>query len=365
MIPLVDLKAQLAEIEDEVRAGFDRVLANTAFILGPEVAAFEEAFARFSEVKHCVGVANGTDALEIGLRALDIGPGDEVIVPANSFIASALAVHRAGATPVLVDADPEHHLLDLDGTRAKLGPKTKAIMPVHLYGQMAPMEEVRKVAEDTGVHVVEDAAQAQGARRAGKRAGSLGAVAGTSFYPGKNLGAFGDGGAVLTDSDDIAGRVRALRNYGSDVKYHHPETGFNSRLDALQAVVLSAKLERLDAWNAARRAAASRYAELLADVDGVTLPGTAPDNEHIWHLYVVRVSRRDEVLRALHGSGVGAGIHYPVPIHLQGAFAHLGHSRGDFPVTEQAADEILSLPMFPEITPEQQQTVAEALKSVL
>lgn len=364
-IPLVDLKAQHREIAEQVQRGFARVMENTSFILGKDVAEFEAAYARFSGVPHCIGVANGTDALELALRALGVGQGDEVILPANTFIASALAVARAGATPVLVDCDPRYQLMDPDRVRAKLGPRTKALMPVHLFGQMAPMEELEKIAAERRLLLVEDAAQAQGARQQGRPAGSIGSASGTSFYPGKNLGAYGDAGAVLTGSDELARKVRALRNYGSEVKYHHPETGFNSRLDTLQAVVLLAKLERLARWNEARRKAAARYHELLGSIDGVKLPSTLPGNEHIWHLYVVRVPRRDQVLEKLQEQGIGAGIHYPAPLHLQGAFRHLGHRRGAFPVCEAAAGEILSLPMFPEITPEQQARVADALREAL
>ncbi|MDQ3757840.1 MAG: DegT/DnrJ/EryC1/StrS family aminotransferase [Actinomycetota bacterium] len=364
-MPLVDLKAQHEQVRDEVQRGWEAVLSRTAFVLGDEVGEFEQAFADFSGVRHCIGVANGTDALELALRAAGIGLGDEVIVPANTFIASALAVARAGATPVLVDVDPDTHLLDLDRAADAVSPRTRAVMPVHLYGQVAPMAEVQALAHAHDLVVVEDAAQAQGARRSGRTAGGFGLVAGTSFYPGKNLGAYGDAGAVLTDDDAIAGRIRALRNYGSEVKYHHPETGFNSRLDTLQAVVLSAKLRRLAGWNEQRRQAAARYDELLADLEEVARPVTLEGNEHVWHLYVVRVPDRDRVLASLHDAGVGAGIHYPVPVHLQGAFAHLGQGPGSFPVTEQAAAEILSLPMYAEITPEQQQQVVDALRKAV
>jgi dTDP-4-amino-4,6-dideoxygalactose transaminase len=344
LIPLVDLKAQHRQIADEVQAGFARLFENTAFILGAEVAAFEQAFARFSGVKHCVGVASGTDALEMMLRAVGIGSGDEVIVPANSFIATALAVVRAGATPVFVDSDPRTHLID---------------------GQMAATEELKAIADQAGVVLLEDAAQCQGATRHGSGPASVGLAAGTSFYPGKNLGAYGDGGAVLTNSDDIATTVRALRTYGSEVKYHHPRVGFNSRLDTMQAVVLNAKLKRLAAWNEARRQAACRYDELLAGLDAVTLPVTLSGNQHVWHLYVVRLRRRDDVLSKLNAAGIGVGLHYPVPIHLQGAFTYLGHNRGDFPVAEAAAEEVLSLPLFPEITIEQQRYVASELEKAL
>ncbi len=365
MIPLVDLAAQHRQIADEVAAGFARVFERTSFILGAEVAEFELEFARFVGVGFCVGTANGTDALELALRALGVGPGDEVIVPANSFIASALAVARAGANPVLVDSDAATHLLDVADVERKLGPRTRAIMPVHLYGQVAPLETLLPLAQARGIAILEDAAQAQGATRHGRCAGSFGAAAATSFYPGKNLGAYGDAGAVLTSSPEIAQRVRALRNYGSELKYVHTETGFNSRLDTLQAVVLSAKLKRLAGWNAARRRAAKRYDELLAGTPGLTLPVTLPGNEPIWHLYVVRVQRRDEVLARLAAEGIGAGVHYPTPIHLQGAFRQLGHRAGDFPVAERAAAEILSLPLFAEISPEQQERVAGVLKRAL
>jgi dTDP-4-amino-4,6-dideoxygalactose transaminase len=264
-----------------------------------------------------------------------------------------------------VDSDPDYHLIDVAQIEAKITAKTKAIMPVHLYGQCAPMEEVLAIAKKRGLLVLEDAAQSQGAKRNGVTAGGFGLAAGVSFYPGKNLGAFGDAGGVLTTSDDVAKKIRALRNYGSEVKYHHPETGFNSRLDTLQAVVLNAKLPLLAGWNAARREAAKRYDELLASLSEVTRPRTLAGNEHIWHLYVIEVDRRDDVLATLNQKGIGAGIHYPVPVHLQGAYAHLGHRKGDFPVAERAAERILSLPMFAEISPEQQVEVVDALKGAL
>lgn len=372
-IPLVDLAAQHRQVADEVETGFREVIDRTAFVLGPQVAAFEEAFAAFCGVGHCVGVANGTDALELALRALGVGvdPADEVIVPVNSFVASGLAVVRAGARPVFVDIDPVTYLCDVEAIAARISPRTKAVMPVHLYGQVAPMEAVAEVATAADVAVVEDAAQAQGARRHGRPAGSFGALAATSFYPGKNLGAYGDGGAVVTDDAAAATKVRALRNYGSEVKYLHPEVGFNSRLDTLQAVVLTAKLVHLERWNGQRRAAAGRYASLLADLDDqLALPVELDGNESIWHLYVVRLresdaARRDEVLAQLHAAGIGAGIHYPVPMHLQGAFASLGHAPGDFPVAEEVAGQIISLPMFAEITSAQQERVVDVLRKAL
>jgi dTDP-4-amino-4,6-dideoxygalactose transaminase len=363
-IHLVDLKAQHAEVADEVAQGFAKVIADTAFVLGPQVREFEEAFARFCGLPHCVGVANGTDAIELTVRALGLGTGDEVIVPANTFIATALGVVRAGARPVIVDCD-EYQLLDPARIEASIGPRARAVLPVHLFGQIANMEAICEVAKIRGLVVIEDGAQSQGARRNGKPSGAFGVAAATSFYPGKNIGAYGDAGAVVTASDETAARLRKLRNWGSEKKYHHPEIGFNSRLDTLQAVVLSAKLKRLDAWNQARRQAAARYDQLLAGVSGIELPKTLPGNEHVWHLYVVRVQNRDEVLAKLNAEGIGAGIHYPVPLHLHGALQDLGYRVGDFPEAERAAAEILSLPMYPHIIEAQQQRVVEVLRKAL
>ena len=364
-IPLVDLQIMHREIEAEVNEAFARIMSSGAFVLGPDVAEFEAAFASYCGVAHCVGVANGTDALELALRALDVGPGGEVVLPANTFIATALAVARAGATPVLVDAREGDLLIDPGAVESAITVRTRAIAAVDLFGQIAPFEALTKVAEERGLALVEDAAQSQGARRDGRPAGSFGDVAGTSFYPGKNLGAYGDGGAVTTNRDDVADRIRRLRNYGSEVKYHHPETGFNSRLDTLQAAVLNAKLARLDDWNAQRRAAAARYDERLGDVADLRLPVTDARNEPVWHIYQVRIPRRDDVLEKLHAAGIGAGIHYPVPIHLQGAFASLGLGEGSFPVSEAAAREMISLPIFPGITEGQQDQVVDALRAAL
>jgi dTDP-4-amino-4,6-dideoxygalactose transaminase len=353
-IPLVDLKAAHEEVADEVRAGFDRVLAASAFIQGPDVAEFEREFAAFARVGHCVGVGNGTDAIELALRAADLPPGAGVILPANTFVASAEAVLRAGLRPVLVDVDPDHLLADpARVAEAAAGTDVAAVLPVHLFGQMAPMKEIGDIAAGAGLVVVEDAAQSQGASHLGRASGSRGLLAD------------GDAGAVLTDQPELAERVRLLGNHGSARKYEHSTLGFNSRLDTLQAVVLRAKLARLAGWNALRRAAAARYDALLADLDGVTLPRTLPGNEHVWHLYVIRVPRRDEVLRRLNEAGIGAGIHYPVPVHLAPAFAGLGYEAGDFPVAERAAGEILSLPLYPQITEEQQERVVAALRQAL
>ena len=360
-IPLVDLRAQQREIDAEVRAGLDDVFANTAFVGGPAVGAFERDFAAYLGVAECVGVANGTDALEIALRAIGIRPGAEVIVPANTFIATAEAVSRMGAVPVVVDVDPDHLLIDPAAAKAAITSRTEAIIPVHLFGQVAPMEEILDVAGAAGLAVVEDAAQSQGARRHGSSAGTFGAVAGTSFYPGKNLGAAGDGGAVLTGDPEIARRARLISAHGSARKYDHEVIGFNSRLDTVQAVVLSAKLARLEGWNELRRQAADRYAALLADLPGVVVPRSADGNSDVWHLYVIQVDDRDRVLADLHDAGIGAGIHYPVPVHLTGAYADLGVGPGACPVAEAAADRILSLPIYPHLTAAQQEQVVAAL----
>ena len=365
-IPLVDLGAQHAAVADEIADGWREVLARTSFIAGPQVAEFESDYAASIGTRHCVGVANGTDAIEIALRALGVGSGDECILPANTFIATVEAVSRAGAEPVLVDcADDGTYLIDADAVEAAVTPRTRAIIPVHLYGQAAPVEQLLPLAEKIGAWVVEDAAQSQGARREGRGAGALGHLAATSFYPGKNLGAYGDAGAVLTDSDELAARMRMIRDHGSRHKYAHEVIGLNSRLDTLQAVVLSAKLRRLARWNAMRQAAAERYDALLSQVEQVIRPYVLDGNEHVWHLYVVRVPDRDRVLKELHAAGIGAGIHYPVPVHLTSAFAGLGYAEGTFSVTERVAREILSLPLFPEITPSQQERVVSVLMAAM
>jgi dTDP-4-amino-4,6-dideoxygalactose transaminase len=365
-IPLVDLGVQHAAVADEIAEGWREVLARTSFIAGPQVAMFESEYAAFIGTRHCVGMANGTDAIEIALRALGVGRGDECILPANTFIATAEAVSRAGATPVLVDcADDGTYLIDADAVEAAMTPRTRAIIPVHIYGQAAPVEQLLPLAAKIGAWVVEDAAQSQGARRGGRSAGTLGHMAATSFYPGKNLGAYGDAGAVLTDSDELAARMRVIRDHGSRRKYEHEVIGLNSRLDTLQAVVLSAKLRRLARWNALRQAAADRYDALLSQVDEAIRPCVLDGNEHVWHLYVVRVPDRDRVLKELHAAGIGAGIHYPVPIHLTPAFAGLGYAERAFPVAERAAGEILSLPLFPEITPAQQERVVSVLMAAM
>lgn len=362
-VPFADLRIMHEQIASEVDEGFRRVLETTAFIGGPDVDAFEQAFARYTGATHCIGVGNGTDALELALRASGVGAGDEVVIPANTFVATAEAVVRAGATPVLADVDAAY-LLDPESVRERLTGRTAAVVGVHLYGQMAPMEKLADVV-GPDVRLIEDAAQSQGARRHGVGSGSVGHAAGTSFYPGKNLGAYGDAGAVTTSSDEVAARVQQLRNHGGVHKYEHVVIGTNSRLDTLQAVVLAAKLRRLDEWNSQRREAADRYGRLLAGVDGLHLPETAEGNEHVWHLYVVEVDERDKVRRVLSEAGIGVGIHYPAPVHLLPAFASLGGGAGDFPAAEAQAGRILSLPMFPGITADQQERVADVLVGAL
>jgi dTDP-4-amino-4,6-dideoxygalactose transaminase len=357
-VPMLDLGWQHAQIADDVRSGFDRVLAASSYILGPDVAQFEREFAEYCSVANVVGVGNGTDAIELALRAAGVGPGDEVIIPANTFVATAEAVVRAGGTVVFVDCD-ENFLLDPSLIKAAITTKTKAVVAVHLYGQTADVDAIR--AEVGGaILVIEDAAQAQGAEYRGRRAGSLGDAAGTSFYPGKNLGAYGDGGAVMTPSDEIAQRVRALRNHGGVNKYEHLEVGTTSRLDSLQAVVLSAKLRLLDEWNAERVRLAARYTHELAGIAGVVTPSTVDGNGHVFHQYVVRVPDRDRVLNELLAQQIGAGLHYPTPVHLLPSFAGIAPA-GAFPVSERLAGEILSLPIYPGLTSAQQDYVIERL----
>jgi dTDP-4-amino-4,6-dideoxygalactose transaminase len=364
-VPFLDLAAQSAEIADEVLPVWQRLFDSAGFIGGSEIAAFEREYAEYIGVEHVIGVSNGTDALELAYRAVGVGPGDEVIMPANTFIATAEAVSRIRAVPVFVDVDDEYLLIDPDAVEAAITERTRVIAPVHLFGQTAPVERILPIAEKHGLVVVEDAAQSQGASSSAGRAGALARVAATSFYPGKNLGAAGDAGAVMTDDAGIAAFIRSLAAHGSSVKYVHDHIGMNARLDAIQAPVLRAKLKRLEGWNAARRAAADRYAGLLVDIEGVRVPCVRPGNTDVWHLYVVRVEERERVLAELSAAHVGSGIHYPTPVHLSEAYAGLGYRRGQFPVAEAAADRILSLPMFPHLTYAQQESVAEALHSAV
>ena len=359
-IPLVELAGQYRGLRDEIVPALERVMEAGDFILGGEVERFEAEFAAFCEAPHAVGVASGTDALLLALRALGIGPGDEVVVPANTFIATALAVTHAGATPVLADVREDDACLDPEALEAALTPRTRAVIPVHLYGQPARMDEILEIARRRGLRVLEDACQAHGARHRGRRAGSLGDAAAFSFYPGKNLGAYGDGGAVVTADPEVAARLRLDRQYGQRVKYLHDSLGMNSRLDTVQAAVLRIKLARLEGWNARRRALAARYDRALEE-SGVLLPRTRPEVEHVHHLYVVRHPARDDLLRGLHARGIGAGIHYPVPVHLQPPYRELRTVPEGAPVTTRMAGEILSLPLYPEMAPEAVDEVAAAV----
>lgn len=359
-IPFVDLATQYRSIKADVDAAVLRVLERGDFILGQDVTAFEQEFAAYCETSHCLGVANGTDALKLALQACGIGPGDEVISAAHTFIATTLAITECGATPVLVDCDPDYYLIDVAKIEAAITPKTKAILPVHLYGQCADMDPILAIAKKHNLVVVEDACQAHGARYKGKRAGSIGDIAAFSFYPGKNLGAYGDGGAITTNRADLAERIKLLRNYGQRVKYHHDEKGGNSRLDSVQAAVLRVKLRHLDDWNAARGRAAEEYGKALAG-KGLGLPKIAPYSTHVFHLYVVQTNDRAGLQKALDAAGAQHGIHYPIPIHRQPAMADLGYAEGAFPVSERVAPLILSLPMFPELTKEQIGRVAAAI----
>lgn len=349
-LPFLDLNAPHEEVADELAAAFDRVRRSGSFVLGPEVEAFEQEFAAYCGVRHCVGIGNGLDALHLVLRAWDIGAGDEVIVPSNTFIATWLAVTFAGARPVPVEPSPDTFNIDPDRIEAAISPRTRAIIAVHLYGQPADMERIREIARRTGLRVLEDAAQSHGARYRGRRVGGLGDAAAFSMYPGKNLGALGDAGCVTTEDGDLAARLRALRSYGSTVKYHHPIRGFNSRLDELQAALLRVKLRRLDEWNGRRARVATWYSRVLpALYPDVILPRVPAWAEPAWHLYVVRAPDRQRLQEALKASDVGTLIHYPVPPHLQEAYRDLEIDEGSLPIAEQLAREVISLPIGPHL----------------
>jgi dTDP-4-amino-4,6-dideoxygalactose transaminase len=363
-VPFVDLQAQYRSIKSEVDAAVQRVLNTSAFILGPEVEAFERAFAEYVGAKFCVGVSNGTAAIQLALTACGVGAGDEVIVPANTFFATAEAVSTANASPVFVDCEADSSNIDASAIEAAITSRTRAILPVHLYGQPADLDAIFEIAERHNLIVVEDAAQAHGARYKGQRVGPLARAGCFSFYPGKNLGAYGEGGAVVTNDADVARRVRLLRDHGSEQKYRHEIVGYNFRLEGIQGAVLGVKLKHLDGWNEQRRAHAARYRELLAphvDAGSLTLPREMSYAEHVYHLFVIQTDARDSLQRFLSAAGVQTGIHYPVPVHLQPAYASLGHKEGDFPHAESQARGLLSLPMFAELTGRQVAYVADAL----
>lgn len=361
-VPFLELKPTYDELRGEFDAAYHRVMDSGHYLLGGELEAFESEYAAYCQAKHCIAVGNGLDALHLILRAYDIGAGDEVIVPTNTFIATWLAVSYAGATPVGVEPDEKTSNLDPARIAAAITPRTKAIMPVHLYGQPADLDAILAVAQRHGLKVIEDSAQAQGARYRGRRTGSLGHAAGHSFYPGKNLGAFSDAGAVTTDDDTLADRVRTLRNYGSKKKYFHDCKGFNSRVDELQAAFLRVKLLKLNEWNTRRQKLAGRYRAELSGAPGLTVPHVPDWAEPVWHLFVVRHARRDALQQKLAEAGVGSLIHYPVAAHLAGAYADLKLARGTFPVAEALADSVLSLPMGPHLTDAQVAIVIEQVQ---
>jgi dTDP-4-amino-4,6-dideoxygalactose transaminase len=358
-LPLLDLHAQHDAIREELEAAIARVLAHGRFVQGPEVAEFEDSFAAYCEVEHCIGVANGTAAIELVLRAAGVGPGDEVVTTPLTFIATVEPVLLVGARPVFADVDRETGLLAPEAVEAAITPRTAAIMPVHLYGQPVDLDAFRALADRHELFLLEDAAQAHGASWRGRRAGSVGDAATFSFFPGKNLGALGDAGAVTTGDGALAGRVRKLRDHGRIDKYRHDVAGTNARLDTLQAAVLHAKLAHLDAWNEARRRHAAAYDDAFADVAGVTPIRVAEGANAVFHQYVVRLADRDGARTALADRGIDSGVHYPVPLHRQPALAEL--ATGDFPAADALAGEVLSLPVFPELTDEQRDSVVDAL----
>lgn len=362
MIPLVDLKAQYHTIKDDIDTAMQHVMDNTAFISGKAVTEFEAAFADYAQAKHAIGVSSGTDALLIAMQALGLGAGDEVIAPSHTFIATVAPMIQLGIKPVFVDIDPQTYNIDPALIEAAITPKTKAIAPVHLYGQPANMTAIAEIAEKHNLHILEDAAQAHGGSWAGKPVGSWGDITGFSFYPGKNLGAAGDAGGIITNDDDLAAKMRLLLNHGSETKYKHSMIGYNARMDGLQGAVLRVKLNHIVQWTEQRRAHAATYNALLADHNDIIKPIEADDAYHVYHLYVVQVpGDRDAVFDFMRDNGVGVGIHYPIPCHLQPALAELGYKEGDFPHTEAAAKQIISLPIFPELTQEQMERVVEVL----
>jgi dTDP-4-amino-4,6-dideoxygalactose transaminase len=359
--PFVDLKRQYRAICDEVHQAIQNVLDQCTFASGPAVAAFEADFARYCGVHHCIGVNSGTSALHLALLACGVGPGDEVITVPMTFVATAWAISYVGARPVFVDIEPDTFTIDISQVERAITSRTRAILPVHLYGQMAEIDPLLEICDRHGLALIEDAAQAHGAMYHGRRAGSVGRVGCFSFYPSKNLGAYGEGGAITTNDDAIAARVRSLRDHAQSGRYRHEELGFNYRMDGLQGAVLSVKLRHLEGWNATRRQVATRYQALLGDTP-LALPNEAEGRRHVWHLYVVRYAERDRLQQALTAAGITSGIHYSIPVHLQPAYASLGHRAGDFPVAERVAQQCLSLPIYAEITEKEQGHIAHILK---
>ena len=364
MIPFLDLKAQYLTIKPEIDAAIQRVLESSQFVLGPEVAEFEKEFAAYSRARHCVAVNSGTSALHLALLAADIGPGDEVITVPNTFVATVASIIYAGAKPVLVDVEPVTCTMDPGKIEAAITPRTRAIMPVHLYGQCAAMAPILEIARKHKLVVIEDAAQAHGAEYNGQRAGSIGDMAIFSYYPGKNLGAYGEGGAVTTNNDDYAAKVRILRDWGQTRKYNHQFKGYNYRMEGMQGAILRVKLRRLEQWTEARRSNAQRYNELLKD-SGAETPVELKGRRHVYHQYVIRLRDRDAMHEALNAEGIPTAIHYPIPAHLQPAYSDMGYKRGDFPVSEELGRQVLSLPNYPEMPQEHIEQVAKAVKKVV
>jgi len=360
-VQFVDLKAQYQTIKPEIDQAIQNVVSNTAFILGKAVSDFEQKFANYCEVKHCIGVNSGTSALILALQALGIRKGDKVITAANTFIATAEAISLVGATPVFLDVEEENYNLDPTKLKKAITKKIRAIIPVHLYGQPADMDPILKIAEEKGIPVIEDACQAHGALYNGKKTGSWGVMGCFSFYPGKNLGAYGEGGAVTTNDDQLAEKIRMLRDHGSSKKYLHEYIGNNCRLEGIQGAVLSVKLNHLDKWNESRRRNAGLY-RIFLEGSSVKLPEEMSYAKHVYHLFVVRVKNREKLIDILKEKGIFTGIHYPIPNHLQNAYSFLGYQKGSFPVTEGCSEEILSLPMFPELTEEQIKYTADCIK---
>lgn len=363
IIPFLNFEPAHLPLRDEMKAAYLSVYDSYWYILGKHLKTFETEYSAFSQVKRTIGVSNGLDALHLALKVLDIGPGDEVIVPSNTYIATALAVSYVRATPVFVEPDLQTYNIDPDLIKAKITSKTKAIMPVHLYGQACKMDKIKEIASDYNLYIVEDNAQAQGASYNGIPTGSWGNVNGTSFYPGKNLGALGDAGAVTTNNDELADRVKTLRNYGSNIKYYNETIGYNMRLDELQAAFLSVKLKYLDQWTQQRQEIAGWYNETLKDVSNIILPITKEGATHVNHLFVIRSEQRDELQKHLHNHGIGTMIHYPIPIHLQEAYSHMGYKKGDFPIAEEIANTCLSLPLWPGMNKEHIAYISHTINS--
>ena len=362
-IPFLDLKAQYQSIKSEVDPAIQHVLDNTAYILGKSVSDFEKAFAAAHNVKHCIAVGSGTDGNHLALLALGVGYGDEVIIPANTFIATAWGATLCGATPVFVDCEPDSYNIDPSKVEAAITAKTKAIVAVHLYGQPADLDPLAAIALKHKIHLVEDAAQAHLAEYKGRKIGGIGTIASFSFYPGKNLGAYGEGGAVTTNDDTLARKVRLFRDHGSEKKYYHETLGHNYRMDGIQGAVLGVKLPHLAGWTESRRAAAVKYRDLLKDVPQIVLPKEMSYSKHVYHLFVILAERRDELAKFLNAEGISTGLHYPVPLHLQQCFKGLGYSEGQFPNTEKYSHRLLSLPMFAELTDEQITYIATRVQS--